>query len=240
MDGPDFKAIKRRLLRGGVAPGHVKRTIRELGHHQADLVADARSTGASPEEAAMLARRRLGSDDRIVRAVLSRPELKSWAHTWPWAIYAVAPLVCYCLVIVLIAGSIGIWLEIAHERLTQEAFFNMVTIGWVRFLFEHFTLLILHSLSVVAAAVICYIASQRDMPVLWPAIGVVVVLVFGSGLNAFFHYPDTPEGPGSFGGGVGASWRTLAQGTLSSVVILAAYLGWRRRHRASERRADDR
>lgn len=230
MGEANFKTIEKRLLRGGVSPKHVKRTIRELNHHYADLVAKVKSDGASAAEASNLAGKRLGSDDQIVRKVLNRPELISWAHRWPWMIYGIGPVVGYFLLVVLIAGAIGVWLGIADERLSREAFFDMLTAGWVRFLFEHFTLLILHPLSTITAALICFIAAKREMPILWPVVGVVLVCVFGSGLDAHFEIPGTPDGPGSFGAGWGPSWTMLGQGMLSSGLILSGYLWWRARH----------
>jgi len=41
MHEPDFHSLRERLLRGGVAPKHVRRTIAELRDHHADLFAEA-------------------------------------------------------------------------------------------------------------------------------------------------------------------------------------------------------
>ena len=186
MPEPDFRTIERRLLQGGVAPRHVRRTVRELGHHYADLLSKAQADGAPAAEAAILARERLGSEDEIVKEVLRRPELKSWAHRRPWMFYGVAPLVLYWALIVLVVAPIGVWLNIADDHLSREEFFDMVNVVWVRFIFENFTALILHPLAIVIGAAVCLIAAKRDMPLLWPVIGGVLVAFFGSGLD---HLP---------------------------------------------------
>lgn len=86
MPESNYKTIEKRLLKGGVAWKHVRRTIRELHHHYLDLVAKAEADGEFPDDTEMLAKQRLGTEDQIVREVLSRPELKSLAHRVPWLI----------------------------------------------------------------------------------------------------------------------------------------------------------
>jgi hypothetical protein len=78
-----FAALRLELLRGGVSPLYVDRTILELGEHYEDLETDALAAGMSEEDAAQTALTMLGSDQTIAAAVMARPELLSWSRRWP-------------------------------------------------------------------------------------------------------------------------------------------------------------
>jgi hypothetical protein len=78
-----FAALRLELLRGGVSPLYVERTILELTEHYEDLEDDALGAGMSAEDAARTAVARLGSDQTIAAAVIARRELLSWSHRWP-------------------------------------------------------------------------------------------------------------------------------------------------------------
>lgn len=78
-----FAALRIELLRGGVAPLYVERTMLELREHYEDLERDALASGISEEDAAAAALVRLGSHEAIAAAVLARPELLSWSRRWP-------------------------------------------------------------------------------------------------------------------------------------------------------------
>jgi hypothetical protein len=83
MPDEGFEALKVELLRGGVAPVYVERTILELGEHYTDLRSDALAAGMSDEEAACNAWSMLGSEQSIAAAILGRPELLAWDRRWP-------------------------------------------------------------------------------------------------------------------------------------------------------------
>jgi hypothetical protein len=78
-----FAALRRELLRCGVSPLYVERTILELNEHYEDLQNDALASGMSGEDAARTALARLGSEEVIAAAVMARPELLSWSRRWP-------------------------------------------------------------------------------------------------------------------------------------------------------------
>src|SRR5262245_28965430 len=83
MPNREFEALRLELLRGGVSPIYVERTIVELGEHYEDLELDALGAGMSRDEAAQAARTALGNEQAILGAVLARPELLSWSRRWP-------------------------------------------------------------------------------------------------------------------------------------------------------------
>jgi hypothetical protein len=78
-----FESLRLELLRGGVAPVYVERTIAELGEHYADLQNAALAAGLSAEEAARSARTTLGNDGLIAAAVLAQPRLLSFRTRYP-------------------------------------------------------------------------------------------------------------------------------------------------------------
>ena len=87
----DYRSLATRLLRGGIAPRRVRRLVAELRDHFEDLRNDALADGMTETEAASRATARLGSEQRVASEMLARPELRSWAARWPWAIYGLLP-----------------------------------------------------------------------------------------------------------------------------------------------------
>jgi hypothetical protein len=81
-DGP-FESLRLELLKSGVAPLHVDRTVVELREHFADLESAAIEAGYSAEEAARSARAALGSDRAIAAAILAQPALLRFSTRWP-------------------------------------------------------------------------------------------------------------------------------------------------------------
>ncbi len=80
---PDFASLSERLLRGGVAPKYVRRTVTELRDHFSDVKDEALASGLSHDEAEREASSRLGTEDVIVDDILAKPELQCWAARWP-------------------------------------------------------------------------------------------------------------------------------------------------------------
>lgn len=87
-----FASLAERLLRGGVAPRHVRRTIFELKCHSDDLVGELMDAGGLKEEIEARASARLGTEDGLVESILARSELRSWAASWPWLAENTAPI----------------------------------------------------------------------------------------------------------------------------------------------------
>jgi len=88
----DLSGLRKELIRSGIAPRHVRRTMDELSDHYEDLVDEALDGGASRIEAHALASRKLGEIATIGAAVRARPELRSWAYRFPRIASVVYPL----------------------------------------------------------------------------------------------------------------------------------------------------
>lgn len=83
MRDPRLESLRLELLRGGVNPLYVDRTIVELGEHYADLESAALAAGQTPADAARSAAAALGHQNELVAAILARPELLSFSSRWP-------------------------------------------------------------------------------------------------------------------------------------------------------------
>lgn len=94
MSRPDFDQLRNRLLRSGVAPRHVRRTVEELGAHFDDLVDEALDNGTDRARAERQASEQLGDIDVLADAACARPELRSWAADYPRIAVVVYPLAC--------------------------------------------------------------------------------------------------------------------------------------------------
>ena len=97
MPDLDLSELRNYLLRSGVAPRHVLRTVAELNDHYEDLVDSATVAGADMKEAHIRARDDLGDLRDVARAVCAQPELRSWVHRFPYVALIVYPLTCLAL-----------------------------------------------------------------------------------------------------------------------------------------------
>jgi hypothetical protein len=91
-----LEALRLELLRGGVAPHYVARTILELDEHRQDLERDSLAAGLTAEAAASAALTRLGDAQAIAAAVLAQPELRVWSYRWPraaWCLRSAATVI---------------------------------------------------------------------------------------------------------------------------------------------------
>jgi hypothetical protein len=157
----------------------------------------------------------------------------AYLHRWSWAIYGIGPLGAYVVATTTIVALVGVWLNLSDEYLAPEAFHGMVTLGWVKFILERFSLFVTYPLSLVAAAATCIFAARRAMSIGWLAVGVVFVLIFASGIHVGMEYPATLDGYGTFGGGWGLSLGAISRSLLVSAIILGTYSGWRKLGRAN-------
>ena len=78
-----FESLRLELLRSGVTPAYVERTVLELGEHYDDLETAALSAGLTAEEASRSARAVLGDERTIAAAILRHTELLTFSTRWP-------------------------------------------------------------------------------------------------------------------------------------------------------------
>jgi hypothetical protein len=233
----DLPALRMRLLRGGVAPKHVNRTLKELTHHFADLEQKALSEGLSQTAAAARAGEQLGDPKLIIEEALARPELRSLAYRWPWGIYGIFPVIALVLFVVgSIFGVVSI-LEFAQSSsgLSPAAFANaMFDQWWARALLETWRVAMIYVLPAVFAGGLCIFAARRDAPILWPAIGVFLILLLGFCYDLTVVPPPAPDQLAEFGAAIGfgtdrlLSIRVLRL-LIPLVLVLSPYYWWCRK-----------
>src|SRR5262245_754434 len=78
-----FESLRLELLRSGVTPVYVDRTILELEEHYSDLEGAALAAGVDANEAARLAMATLGNERAIAAAILAHPELLTFSTRYP-------------------------------------------------------------------------------------------------------------------------------------------------------------
>ena len=120
MPRPDLGKLRSRLLQSGIAPRHVKRAELELGEHFEDLVESGTASGLDQREAERQALRALGDIDLIAAEICARPELRSWAVSYPRLALVVYPVACIAVLpaVPVIAGianasNVGRWIACA-------------------------------------------------------------------------------------------------------------------------------
>lgn len=113
MPRPSLAELQNDLLRAGIAPRHVRRTVGELNDHYEDLVKYALLDGADIDTAQVQALDDLGDLHDVARAMRSQPELRSWAFRFPYLAMVVYPLTFFALKPVMVgvelAGPVARW-----------------------------------------------------------------------------------------------------------------------------------
>jgi hypothetical protein len=110
---PDLAALERDLLRFGMAPRRIRRTVDELEAHFDDLVEDALAAGLDQDAAERQALGQLGAMRNIARVARARPALRDWAYRFPHLALVVYPLSCVAVLpaapVIAHAGNLVRW-----------------------------------------------------------------------------------------------------------------------------------
>lgn len=172
----NYRHFSDRLLRGGVSPRRVRRIVRELRDHFLDLKSDAMGEGMDEVEAENWASSRLGTEQEVMDQMLARPELRSWAARWPWAIYALLPpMVMVGLVVILVLGLILVLPSGESVPDPRDPWFAGA-VGAVVATFEY-------TAPIVLCAVFFWMAVRRRSWSPWLILGVILVGVLGGSFH---------------------------------------------------------
>ncbi len=185
MQSVDFDRLRLRLLKGGVAPKFVTRTIQELRQHLEDLTAQEKVAGISETEARAIAINMLGDEDKLVNEALAKKEIQSWPRRYPRSFFLLVPLVAYfvCMFAIYLLG---------------DTFFNKVlnldvSDGWTvwhLWVAKALLFLVEYLLTPLLAAVIVVTAIKRNVQLMWPFIGILILCFFGLGIETGVDVPD--------------------------------------------------
>lgn len=167
-----FEAIAETLLKGGIAPRHVYRYIRELTDHLEDGIAQQKSAGFGDEDARIRARALLGDDRELTAAMLEQTRFRSWPARLPWLVFVIAPffILTVCLLALLVPiFAIGDGAQHIYNA-TGIAPDFLRPLSWV--LLTGLNLLALPLLALGLGA----LAHRQRLNPLWPVAGIVMLL----------------------------------------------------------------
>ena len=183
-----YRRLSERLLEAGIAPRHVRRTVRELSDHYDDLVREEIAGGASRELAETRALSRLGTEDDLAAAMLARPELRSFMARFPWAVFGMGPVALLALSIL---GGLyfEVWL-IDHTSFAWAWFHMQPSPASARIatkVYTTYNTLVTFGGPLLFAWIFYWIGSRQRMPKVWIIAGVAIVCVLGSFQNLIFY-----------------------------------------------------
>jgi hypothetical protein len=180
-----FEALREILLKGGVAPRHVRRYLAELSEHLDDLTEKQRAQGYDGEDAALRARALLGEDRELAAAMLEQKPLRSITARVPWLVFGLLPPV---------AGIAASFALIAPLALVAHIF-HMVTHGsihaprWFQGLVFTVTGVGNLSLAPLLAAGFVFLAARQRIFWLWPLLAVLLLVLLDLQFHADFAAP---------------------------------------------------
>jgi len=171
----------------------------------------------------------------LAAAVIARPELRSWAHRWPWVAYCLTPTALF------LAAFAGLFLLLGFSgvvRLDHDTFAKR----W-GLLASGMRLFYTFGLPLVAGVVSCVLAGERRAKVRWPVIGVVIVSIIGAALQFDVCWPNGANAHGALCVRIDILnfvWRpgispfpgfasTLLRVLATCALTLVPYLWWRKR-----------
>jgi len=228
MRSTHFSALSERLLRAGVAPKHVRRTVTELEAHRQDIVAELRARGVPAPQAEAEARARLGSDDTLAASVLARPELRSWARKRPWAAFTIVPIVSF-------VAAFALWVfvfVVLVETLKSTLGMALLARAGVQPIAEFLFGAALWGLPVLIGGLCVRFAAVRRAGAAWPVVGVAVICAVAAAANLSLDWPAPPaQAAFSAGIGIGAenAVQVLMRSGLTMGLVLVPFFVWRRR-----------
>ena len=226
MPEREFRSLKERLLRGGVAPREVERLLMELKTHAAALLEEEIGRGQRLEAAQALAHSRLGSDDQILAKALEQRALKSWGARWPVIMCALLPPVALLALTVGTMSALGGIVVLGQHWNHDPASWHRGVWWWA----EHQTLLIawvaVYGFPVLCAFVLVRYTVTRRLGWAWPLVGVLLTAALGAWTTFTVAWPHSgARGQLSAGVGFSTDWLSLMRFGERSAATLSLALG---------------
>jgi len=176
MPEPAFTRLRHRLLQSGIAPRRVRRLVQELRVHYAELLAEQRRAGLEGPRASRAALERLGTEESLVQQMLTRPQLHTWSRRWPWAIYAVAPLLLFPILFA-VTASVMVGVAKASHGLRQVSPAHFMD------LMRAIRLFALYVLPALVATWMAVMAARRGVAQAWALLSIALLALWGSTTN---------------------------------------------------------
>ena len=183
----NWRSIRYQLLKGGIAPSDTVRTIRELKEHYSDLINRAIEDGISEREAEQRASLALGDEQTLVAEFLNKPELRSFSSRHPKVSYLLGPTTTAL-------ASIGVFALLLYFLASSRTWLSSMSAGveiawWEKVLLEGLLIFNCYLLVPLLAIATVVFAKQRITKPLWPALGILVLVILGSGWAYTLSWP---------------------------------------------------
>ncbi len=226
-----FNELQERLLMGGVAPRHVRRYLKELGDHLADLAAEEKSVGLNRQQAESTALARLGSIEELAVAMIEQRQFRAWSSRAPWAAFGLAPLLAlgaawFAALFILWSG----WNIFLPGAVTP---FGAGPIhGFANIYFQFGKMIYFFAPVFIGWGVALAVARQR-LSIGWPTLGLAFLSLAGAAARVHAVHAVLSGGAAQVGisFSIGNSSGDIAQGLLRALVLLSLmalpYLIWR-------------
>lgn len=184
-----FRELRERLLRAGIAPRHVRRYVHELSQHLADLKAEEEQTGRSPADAESAAFARLGATDDLAKAMIERQQFQSFSAKAPWAAFGLAPLlflaVAYFFACLILWSGWKIFLPGANTPFVHLSGLSIVYFGTGKLLYFAAPVLIGWAIGLIAA--------RQRSKALWPVVGCILLACTGGMAQVHTSHPISQD-----------------------------------------------
>jgi hypothetical protein len=186
-----FDAVAETLLKGGIAPRHVRRYVHELDEHLDDLTAQQRAGGYDREDAASRARARLGDDSELAQAMLDQPGMRSWPARMPWLVFLLLPPI--------LTAVMGLALYAAFYYVGNGAAKITAVLPLPESRLVGFSLAAMTAVNVLAvpvtATLLAILAQRQRLRLRWPLLGIGLLLLATPLLSSRFgHHHDSRLG----------------------------------------------
>lgn len=232
-----FAELRERLLRAGVAPRHVRRYLRELADHLADLRAEEERTGRVGRDAEAAALERLGRVEELAQAMIAKRELRAWSARAPRAVFGVGAVAClaaaYAVACTILWTGWRMFLPGAPTPFMPIDGAAVIYFGVGRMLYW--------SAPVLVGWSMCALAARQRMKAKWPAVGMAAAALIAALVQVHARRPDSNGGWGQVSLGVtagptaGALLAQLVYAAVLFTVALLPYALWLlRRARAAQ------
>ena len=224
FEAPQFEALRERLLKGGIAPRHVRRYLRELDEHLADLTAAQREAGYEGADADIRARALLGEDEALAKAMIEQRDFRSISARFPWLVFPLLPLptvlIGLALPVLLMMGLsklYGVWIG-------AEQF---VVPGWYRLMAEILFPIFNFAMMPAVMMMLTILVWRQRLSILWLLPAVLILLPLITDVTGDF--PTAAEfvknKQNALSVGLGWAWGLWSTGNEAHWAILPGRLG---------------
>jgi hypothetical protein len=180
MQDAAFTPLRELLLKGGIAPRHVKRYLRELTEHLADLTEAQRDLGYDEADARVRARAALGPDAELADAMIRQRDFRSLSARFPWLVFGLMPP--FVLLLGFLAVLIGaVLIGVASGAITPlRGDHHPVAVPlWYHWTVGGLVLAANFLVTTALAFLMVWIAQRQRLKPAWPLLGMAIILLMG-------------------------------------------------------------